>query len=75
MDTYDYYIVGDTDTYEGCLITVCGKDKKHAEEVLDRMKNRPTTADKSSMAAHTNLRLAKELSSKCWWNDSFLMSD
>lgn len=75
MDTYDYYIVGDTDTYKGCLITVCGKDKKHAEEVLDRMKNRPTITDRSLMVGHTNIRIEKELSSKCWWNDSFLMSD
>lgn len=75
MDTYDYYIVGDTKDHEGCLITVCGKDENHAKEVLDRMLNAPTISDRSLMVGHTNLRIEKELSSKCWWNDSFLMSD
>lgn len=75
MDTLDYYIVGDTKDHKGCLITVCGRNPKHAEEVLNRMLNRPTSSDRSLMTGHTNLRIECESSHNCWWNDPFLMSD
>lgn len=68
----DYYIVGDTKDFGTCLIYTCGKNREHAEKVLDRMLNNPSEQDKEELMAHTNIRIKEEDSDKCWWNDPFL---
>lgn len=66
----EYVIVGDTKDYNGCLIFVCGTNREHAEEVLNKLLNNPTDADKKAIEGHTNLRI--EEVSNGWWNDPFL---
>lgn len=66
-----YIIVGDTDNYAGCLVTICGADKAGAEQVLTRMLENPTDNDRYLTKGHHNLRI--ELTDGGWWNDPFLL--
>lgn len=73
MDTtYEYIIVGDTEKYGECLVYVCGKDEKKAQEILEKVLTSPTDQDRRVMESHSNLRLKKVESRLCWWNDPFL---
>lgn len=72
----DYIIVGDFEIngeIDSCLITVCGEDKKHAEEILDRMLNNPNKDDLYSLNK-PNFRgnLHIEVAYDGWWHDPFL---
>lgn len=68
----EYIIIGDTKKYKDCLVFVCGKDKKVAQEMLNQIKTNPTENDLRLMNGHTNFRLKKVKSEDCWWNDPFL---
>lgn len=67
-----YIIVGDTERYKDCLVTVIHGDKTFAEEVLDRLVNHPTITDRRMIEGHTNLRLQETEEKDEWWNDPFL---
>ena len=71
-----YTIVGDAEIYgkkTTCLCCVCGGDREHAEEVLEKMLTNPTKNDIYLMRNLTNLRIHEETKAeKCWWNDPFL---
>lgn len=62
----DHVIVGDTESYEGCLVCVCGT-LDHAEEVLHRMLTNPNKNDKALMKGHSNLRIEEVPEKDCWW--------
>lgn len=62
----DYVIVGDTKTYNDCLVYVCGSADV-AEKTLDRMLNNPTEYDKELLKKHTNLRIDFVSEKNCWW--------
>lgn len=64
----NYIIIGDTERFEDCLVCVCGEDKAHAEEVLERMINNPTENDKQLTKGHKNLRVKEVPEADCWWN-------
>ena len=68
----EYVIVGDTEKYNGCLVTVCKGGLKQAEEVLARMQTNPTENDRYLTKGHTNLRIEVVEDKDCWWNDPFL---
>lgn len=71
MNEVEYIIVGDSiehPEYTECLIYTCGKDKEHAENVLNRMLTNPNNNDKIFLKKHRNIKV-KEISNKdCWWN-------
>lgn len=75
----DYIIVGDFEIYgkiESCLIRVCGEDKKHAEEILDRMLNNPNKDDLYDLNKPNfrgNLHIEVEYDG--WWNDPYYTKD
>lgn len=69
---YEYIIVGDTEKYKDCLVYTVGKDRDHAEKVLQRMFTNPGPDDLEVLKDHTNLRIKEVKSSECWWNDPFL---
>ena len=63
---YDYFVVGDYEVcgkIQGCLIYVCGTDEEHAKKVLE---NTVANPPKECLG---NIRLEKELSNDCWWNE------
>lgn len=68
----EYIIVGDTEKFEGCLVTVCRGGKEQAEAVLARMLTNPTENDKVLTNGHTNLRIETVEDKNCWWNDPVL---
>ena len=68
----EYIIVGDTKKYKDCLVKVIRGDRQLAEEVLDRMLNRPDKYDLAVMKGHTNFRIEEVDPKKAWWNDPFL---
>lgn len=66
----EYIIVGDTASYKGCLVAVCGGDRKRAEQMMNRMVSNPSDNDKWITKGHFNLRI--EQTDNGWWNDPFL---
>ena len=64
----EFIIIGDTEEFEGCLVSVCGTSRVHADEVLARMLNNPTDNDRSLMEGHRNLRIKEVPERDCWWN-------
>ena len=68
----EYIIVGDTERFTDCLVSVCGTDYNVAKEALDRMTNNPTERDLKITEGHFNLRIEKVSQDECWWNDPFL---
>lgn len=66
----EYIIVGDGTEYKDCLVYVCGSDKTHAEQLLNRMLTSPTKDDLSVMQGLTNFRVEEVNSEDCWWNNS-----
>ena len=64
----EYIIVGDTEKYKGCLVTLCGTSLEHANKVLNRMVNNPSEHDKKISEGHTNLRIEEVEEKDCWWN-------
>ena len=62
----EYVIIGDTKSYEGCLICVAGS-YENAQKVLHRMLNNPDENDKMLMAGHCNLRIEEVPPEDCWW--------
>ena len=68
-----YIIIGDTKEYEGCLVTVCGKDRDFAEAVLKRMTDNPNDNDRRITKGHSNLRL--KIVDGGWWDDPFLLGE
>ena len=72
----NYVIVGDTEKYKNCLVTVCRSDKKEfAEKRLEQMLTNPTENDLRLMKGHTNFRIMEAKEEEQWWNDKFLMAD
>lgn len=69
---FEYIIVGDTESYNDCLVVVCGADEDEAKKTLQKMITDPTNSDKQLIKGYSNLRLKKVESKNCWWNDSFL---
>ena len=68
----EYIIIGDTEKYEGCLVTVVHGTRERAEERLEQMLTVPTANDKILMEGHTNLRIKDVEEKDQWWNDPFL---
>lgn len=62
----DYVIIGDTETYNDCLVYVCGTIER-ATEVLYRMLTNPTKNDRNLLKTHHNLRIASVPEEDCWW--------
>ncbi len=67
----EYIIIGDTEKFDGCLITVSGS-KEQAERDLERMTTNPNDNDKALMKGHKNLRIKAVAEKDCWWNDPVL---
>lgn len=67
MKDSDYIIVGDTEQYDGCLIYSCGKNKKSAENILNRILTSPTESDKQLIKRYKNLRIKETPAEDCWW--------
>lgn len=65
------YILSDGKVHE-CLVTLCGRSKEAAEEILNRMQTNPTETDRKLIHDGTNLRIKEVESEKQWWNDPFL---
>lgn len=63
-----YIIVGDTEKYNSCLVSVIYGDKELAEQVLDRMVNNPTENDLVLTSGINNLRIEED-NGEGWWND------
>ena len=63
----EYIIKGDA-KYGSCLVLVCGKSYKSAEESLNRMLTNPDENDKKLIKDHTNLRIEEVEDKDCWWN-------
>lgn len=63
----DYIVVGDTEKHKDCLICLCSSNKKHAEQVLERMKNNPTDNDLKLIDGAVNLRIKLVNPDDCWW--------
>ena len=68
----EYIIIGDTEKYEGCLVTVVHGTRERAEERLEQMLTAPTANDKILMEGHTNFRIKDVEEKDQWWNDPFL---
>lgn len=68
----EYIIVGDTASYNNCLVTVVHGDRHFAEKVLERMLYAPTDNDLILMRGHKNLRIEEVVEKDQWWNDPFL---
>ena len=64
----EYMIVGDTKDHNDCLIYICGSNKNHAEDVLQRILNNPSENDLRVSKGHTNLRIGEVESEDAWWN-------
>lgn len=68
----EYVIVGDTEKYDGCLVSTAGTSLEKAKAVLNRMLNNPDDNDRKLMRGHTNLRIKATKRENNWWNDTFL---
>ena len=68
----EYVIVGDTERFNDCLVTVVKGDMQRAEEKLEQMLTAPTPNDKILIGNCKNLRIKESKSEKAWWNDPFL---
>ena len=68
----EYIIEGDTERFNNCLVYTCGRDKKNAERILNRMLTNPCEADLKILETHKNLRVAPVEDVNCWWNNPFL---
>ena len=64
----EYIIVGDTEKYTGCLVSVGYTTVEDAEQAINRMLNNPTENDIRIIAGHTNLRVKPVKDEDCWWN-------
>lgn len=62
-----YLIKVDTETYNDCLICVCGSSFESAEQCLKRMLNNPTENDKKLIEGAKNLRIEEADEKECWW--------
>jgi hypothetical protein len=66
---YDYFVVGDYEIcgkVEGCLIRLAGNEEARALTILEEVKNNPP---KDCLG---NIRLEKEKTEDCWWNQGGL---
>lgn len=61
-----YIIVGDTEKYKDCLVSVVHGDMNYANEVLDRMLNNPTKNDLILTEGMSNLRIEDD-NGEGWW--------
>ena len=68
----EYIIVGDTERFNDCLVTVVKGDMQRAEERLEQMLTAPTPNDKILIGNCKNLRIKESAPEKAWWNDPFL---
>lgn len=68
----EYIIVGDTDEFKECLVTLAGFSREHAEKKLAQMLSSPNENDKALIGDCYNLRIKEVESENAWWNDSFL---
>ena len=68
----NYIIVGDTERFNDCLVTVVYGGLEDAKRVLDRMLNNPNEHDKQNMKGHKNFRIEFCEAKNCWWNDPVL---
>lgn len=68
----EYVIVGDTERFKDCLVTVVKGDMQRAEERLEQMLTAPTPNDKILIGNCKNLRIKESEPEKAWWNDPFL---
>ena len=64
----EYIIVGDTERYTSCLVSVGYQTIEDAEQAINRMLNNPTENDKRVIEGHINLRVKPVNSEDCWWN-------
>lgn len=62
-----YIIVGDTEKYKDCLVSVIYGDMDYANEVLNRMLNNPTKNDLILTEGMSNLRVEDD--GHGWWKD------
>ena len=60
-----YIIVGDTEKYENCLVSVIYGDMELAKQVLNRMLNNPTKNDLILTSGISNLRIEED--GEGWW--------
>ena len=63
----EYIIVGDTKKFKNCLALVCGRDKRIAEEQLEKCKTDPQYIGIAK--EYTNLRVKEVAEGECWWNN------
>lgn len=68
----EWTIIGDTEKYKNCLVSIGYPTKEAAEKAIHRMIHTPTENDKRLTAGHTNLRPFAEKDENCWWRDPFL---
>lgn len=68
----EYIIVGDTERFKDCLVTVVKGDMQRAEERLEQMLTAPTPNDKILIGDCKNLRIKESKPKEAWWNDPFL---
>lgn len=68
----EYIIVGDTDSFKDCLITVVHGDRQFAEKTLESMLYSPTKDDLILMQGHKNIRIKEVVEEDQWWNDKVL---
>ena len=69
----EYIIVADYEIYgkvSTCLVLLCGKDRAHAEKVLNDMLT--TDKYKRHLANGVNPRIREKVSKECWWNQGGL---
>ena len=68
----EYIIVGDTEEYKDCLVTLAGRTREQAERKLAQMLSSPNENDKAIIGSCKNLRIREVESESAWWNDPFL---
>ncbi len=68
----EFIIIGDTDEYKDCLVTLAGRTRETAEKKLAQMLEHPDKYDKAIMGDCYNLRIKEIESEGAWWHDPFL---
>lgn len=71
----EYIIVGDTEKFGTCLVTLGGRTEESVKARLKTMLECPTDVDLKLIKGFKNLRIEEVEEKDQWWNDRFLMSD
>lgn len=65
---YEFIIVGDTERFNDCLITPCGKKLDRAKEVLQKCIDQSDENLVRLCRGHSNFRIERIKSADAWWN-------